>query len=149
MTDPIDSKDLEDFLKALARFPQEVNRLIRPALRGATEILRGWVAVYPPATQANSPPEPYYERGYGTRPGPPTSEVLGRSWTTEVGGQGPWQGRMGTTASYGPEVQDEDRQAGVHRGRWRTVQGAVKENRRGILGLIQRAVRQALALVRG
>ena len=152
----IDYAEVTDFLRALEQFPQEVNRTVRSALRGAVELVRGWIAVYPPATAANTPPGDgyrWYERGFGTRTTTgksyQTSEMLGRSWTTTVTGQGPWKGRVGTTASYAPRVQDKDRQATVHRGRWRTVQDAVKENRQKIVSLVLVGVRRAIALVRG
>ncbi len=152
----IDYQDVTDFLRALEQFPQEVNRTVRSAVRQAVELVRGWLAVYPPATSANAPPGDgyrWYERGFGTRTTTgksyPTSEMLGRSWTTKVSGQGPWQGVIGTTASYAPVVQDEDRQAAVHRGRWRTVQGAVKDNRPKIVRLVLAGIRRAIAMVRG
>jgi len=155
MPDAIDYGDVTDFLKALDRFPAEVDREIRPKLRASTELLRGDIAEYPPATQANRPPgdgHRWYERGFGTRTvtgkSYPTSEMLGRSWTTSVTGRGPWEGRVGTTASYARPVQDEDEQAEIHRGRWPTVQGAVKRNTPKIVGLILSGIRRAIALLR-
>jgi hypothetical protein len=152
----IDYDDVTDFNKALKRFPQQVNRMVRQALRGATELLRGDIAQYPAATAANAPPGDgyrWYERGFGTRTvtgkSYPTSQLLGRSWTTKVIGQGPWQGRVGTTVSYAPVVQDKDKQAAVHRGRWRTVQDSVKDNKRRVVSLILAGIRRAIALVRG
>ncbi len=151
----IDYQDVTDFLKAFEQFPQEVNRVIRSALRSATELVRGWIAYYPGATAANRPPGingRWYERGFGTRTETgkayPTSEMLGRSWATRVSGQGPWKGNIGTTVSYGPVVQDADKQARVHRGRWRTVQDAIKENRQKVIGLILTGIRRAIAMVR-
>lgn len=151
MTSPgIDYTDVTDFKRSLERFPQQVDRLVGGALGRGLAILHGWIAQYPPSTAANMPPEPYYERGYGTHPGPATSEMLGRSWTTKVTtGRNSWQGKLGTTVSYAPVVQDEERQAQVHRGRWHTVQGAVRDNRSKVVGLIRDAIRQAILLVRG
>ncbi len=156
MTDPIDTKELDDFLKALDRLPQEVNRFIRPALRAATILLHGHIADSADETEANVPPGikgRWYERGFGTRTltgkAYPTSEMLGRSWTTAVSGQGPWEGRVGTTASYAPFVQDKERQASTHRGRWGTIQDTVKEKRAQVLDLILSGIRRAIALVRG
>lgn len=152
----IDYDDVTDFLKALERFPQEVNRIVRQALRGAVELLRGNIAEYPAATAANAPPGingySWYERGFGTKTVTgrkyPTSEMLGRSWTTKVSGVGPWEGRVGTTASYAPFVQDKDKQARVHRGRWTTVQDSLKDNRARVVNLILMGIRRAIALVR-
>jgi hypothetical protein len=154
MTEVIDYDDVTDFLKALDRFPTEVDREIRPRLRGATELLRGDIAKYPEETDANREPGDgyrWYERGFGTRTTTgrayPTSEMLGRSWTTQVSGRGPWDGRVGTTASYARAVQDEDAQAEVHRGRWRTVQDSVKDNTNKIVRLILTGIRRAIALL--
>ncbi len=156
MTDEgIDYQDVTDFNLALKRFPQQVNRMVRQALRGATELLRGDIAEYPAATAANAPPGDgyrWYERGFGTRTvtgkAYPTSEVLSRSWTTKVAGQGPWEGRVGTTVSYAQAVKDESQQAAVHRGRHKTVQDSVKDNTRKVVGLILTGIRRAIALVR-
>lgn len=156
MAEPgIDYQDVTDFLLALNRFPQQVNRMVRQALRGATELLRGDMAEYPAATAANVPPGingRWYERGFGTKTvtgkAYPTSEVLGRSWTTKVTGRGPWEGRVGTTVSYVRAVKDKDKQAAVHRGRHKTVQDSVKDNTRKVVGLILAGIRRAIALVR-
>jgi hypothetical protein len=154
--EPIDYQDVTDFSKALKRFPQQVNRMVRQALRGATELLRGDIAEAPRATAANEPPGDgyrWYERGFGTRTvtgkAYPTSERLPASWTTKVIGQGPWEGRVGTTVSYAQAVQDKDKQAAVHRGRWRTVQDSVKDNTRKVINLVLVGIRRAIALVRG
>lgn len=155
MNDAIDYQDVTDFNLALKRFPQQVNHMVRQALRGATELLRGDIAEYPPLTAANTPPGingRWYERGFGTRTvtgkAYPTSEVLGRSWTTKVTGQGPWQGHIGTTASYARPVKDKDEQVAVHRGRHKTVQDSVKDNTRKVVNLILTGIRRAIALVK-
>jgi hypothetical protein len=82
---------------------------------------------------ANSSAEPHwYERGYGSRwhggtGGRQTSKTLGRSWTIESRNSG-YGAVVGNNATYGPYVQDADRQtiwAGVYG--WETVQDVSDE----------------------
>jgi hypothetical protein len=113
--------------------------------------LRADLANYPRRTEANQPrswgsvfsmstgkmDNTWYERGRGPRwvrkdgtvRGKDTSEVLGRSWTTEVRGMfTEIRGIAGTRASYAPAVQDEDEQAAYHGARgWPTVQGVFRK----------------------
>ena len=57
--------------------------------------------------------------------------TLGRSWTTRIDvTANSIEGRIGTNIIYAPWVQDKDRQATIHQGRWQTAQ-AVLENLRG------------------
>lgn len=150
----IDYTDVTEFNEALEQFPQEVDQIIRTALRSSVELLRGDIAEYPPATAANTPlgiNGRWYERGFGTRTTTgrayPTSEMLGRSWTTKVSGSGPWEGIVGTTASYAQVVKDEGMQARVHQGRHKTVQESLKNNTARIFGLIQAGIARAIALL--
>lgn len=101
--------------------------LKRPMIK-ATAHLLDVIAKYPPATSANTPPGnngfSWYERGFGTRSVTgmawPTSETLGRRWTTEVSGDGR-KGIVGNNASYGPYVQSAEQQAAFHaRNGWKT-----------------------------
>jgi len=117
------------------------------------------VAVYPPATEANQPRSftsggvnRWYERGYGSRwarkdgsiGGSPTSEELGRSWTTRVEQQG-MRGVVGNKVSYGPFVQDEDDQAPFHKERgWGTIQEVAKRQAPKAIRRIQAAIRKIL-----
>lgn len=52
--------------------------------------------------------------------------TLGRTWTssrpTWSASRSGFESRMGNATPYGPFVQDQRRQAKVHRGRWGTVQ---------------------------
>lgn len=83
--------------------------------------LHSVIAIYPPATAANSPPGrngySWYERGFGTRTitgkAWPTSETLGRRWTHEVTENGR-RGEVGNNAGYGPYVQSAEKQAAFH-----------------------------------
>lgn len=112
-------------------------RWIKGLLRAAAEDVKGTVARYPPATEANAPRgwrpggnNRWYERGFGPRwvrkdgsvGGRQTSQTLGRRWTTRVGDT--WA-LIGNAASYAPYVHDADRQAWFHKRRgWPTIQDA-------------------------
>lgn len=137
-------KNLDRLMSLMRVMPNELNSGLKAMLKGIVEHLRGKLAVYPPDTQANRPPGvngySWYERGFGTRTitgrGYPTSETLGRSWTTQVRGFGQnMRAFAGTRASYAPYVQDAERQAGWHGARgWVTVQEVLRNEE----GWIQR-----------
>lgn len=60
--------------------------------------------------------------------------TLGRRWTTKVSGFAQSiQGFVGNVTSYARYVQDEPKQAEIHKGRWPTVQGVVKADERDII----------------
>lgn len=117
------------------------------------------IAVYPPASEANRPRSftsggvnRWYQRGYGTMwarkdggfGGKPTSEELGRSWTTRVEQHG-MRGVVGNDTSYGPFVQDEDEQAGFHKERaWRTIQDTAQIHAPRAIKRIRLAIRKIL-----
>ena len=95
------------------------------AMTAALSLLKDDAAEYPPENIANIPYQRrWYERNYGpkwmrrdgTVGGIAASEMLGKSWTTRVKNRG-LLGVLGNKASYGPFVQDKERQAGFHRAR--------------------------------
>ena len=76
-------------------------------------------------------------RELGDYPPPPSgstyrrTDTLGRLWTVarpqfRVAGT-TWEGRLGNATPYGPYVQDDERQAWMHTGRWRTVGDVVRD----------------------
>ena len=92
---------------------------VKTAMRAAAVHVKGEIAKYPPASEANRPNEQgrWYERGYGPRwlgGGKKTSETLGRKWTVAERDQGLTQ-IVGNNVSYGPFVQDPDKQAAWHK----------------------------------
>lgn len=134
----------------------EAGKVLKPVIRAAAADLRGRIAQYPPASEANQPkpyPGRWYERGYGTRwarksggiGGRQTSQTLGRSWTHRVERSG-LRGLVGTGATYAPYVQDAEQQASIHKARgWKTVQQVLKEHAPRIMAQISAAIRRALA----
>lgn len=145
---------LEQLQRRFGLLPAEVMRVINAAMGGAVEIIRGGVAKYPKATAANKPPGlngySWYERGFGTRTvtgrAYPTSETLGKSWTTKVTPiSGGVRGTVGTRTSYAPFVQDKERQAAFHRARgWPTVQGVLEARAEKIAALFRAAIQRVL-----
>lgn len=123
--------------------------LFRHTLRNAAEMIKGWVAEYPPSTVANDPgQERWYERGYGPRwlrsdgsvNGRRTSQTLGRRWSTSTSST---KATIGNNASYAPYVQGEKQQAWYHKKRnWRTIEDAVREKKDEVLEFLQEQVRR-------
>ena len=151
-----DQRQLESILKKIAAPMPAVNR--RKAMRKSLFRLRRVVAKYPPATEANrEPPEgskrrSWYERGFGTRTvtgkAYPTSETLGRRWTSAKADvrQDGGRGTIGNNASYAKYVQDKDTQAGFHKDRgWVTIQDAIEDNQRVIIGFWKDEADKALS----
>lgn len=115
----LDVRGFDEVMGALERSPGVVEGAFRPAVTAALIMLAGEMKVYPPP-----PPGSGYVR----------TLTLGRTWSAlapefVVDGNGFW-GRIGNPTPYAPYVQDRERQAGQHRGRWQT-DGEVLEWKRG------------------
>jgi hypothetical protein len=146
-------KGLEKLHQAAAKFPSQVQQGMQAATKGAVELIRAGVAKYPPATAANRAPGingRWYVRGFGTKTvtgrSYPTSEVLGKSWTTEIKTLGGTvRGVVGTRVSYARYVQDEEKQAAFHTARgWPTAQGVLKERADDIQAFFAHMIRNIL-----
>lgn len=63
----IEVKGIDKIISGLKRFPEEIKKNFSQAgQEAATEIINTkGLAVYPPETDANRPPTPYYIRGRG------------------------------------------------------------------------------------
>jgi hypothetical protein len=73
--------------------------------------------------------------------------MLGRAWTSRITGRGlNMVGVIGNVMgkSYGRYVQDRQRQARIHQGRWATVQAVARRRRRAVVAEFQRAIRAAI-----
>jgi len=123
-------------LDRLNRRLDDIERDIRPTLRDATEkavlYVHGQVPEYP-----SPPPRSTYRR----------TGTLGREIGTEVKELGSEiVGVIGTATVYAPwvisdrAVGSRGPQAGVHRGRWYTLQGVVKKARNAIIEIYQKAI---------
>ena len=146
---------LDKLERAVAKFPTQIGKGLRTATKGALEMLRSGLADYPPATQANRRPGlngySWYVRGYGTKTvtgrSYPTSQTLGRSWTSQIKGVANRGiiGVVGTRVTYARAVQDADKQAKVHAARgWPTAQGVMAEKADGIRRLFASVIDRLL-----
>lgn len=67
--------------------------------------------------------------------------TLGKSWTTEVHSlASDLQGIVGNVRPYAPYVQDDERQAAIHKGRWGTVQDAVRRKANEVINLFKQEI---------
>jgi len=73
--------------------------------------------------------------------------TLGRSWTMRVSSTVDGiEGRVGTNVVYAPWVQDRDRQAVIHQGRWQTAQDVLEKLQGWIVRRFQREIDKLLRL---
>ena len=109
---------------------------LRPAVERSVLRVQAYMAKYP-AKRAGS----NYKRGHGMRGGAATSENLGKKWTTQItGGSDEIIGEVGNDVSYGPFVQSDAFQAGIHRELWQTDADAVEELQPAIIRDFERTI---------
>ena len=120
-------------------------------IKAAALFIKGKVAEYPPASSANAAggyPKRWYQRGAGPRyarrdgsvGGRNTSETLGRKWTIKMqsGGLG---AIVGNNVSYGPYVQDEQRQARFHKRRgWKTTKRIIDHHSKQVVEMVAKEI---------
>lgn len=151
MPNRVEIKGLDKTLRKLSH-PAHIAAAKRGLQAGSVHI-KGKTAKYPPSTAANSPSQPrWYERGYGPRwrrvsggiGGRKTSETLGRKWTTASRNAGLTQ-VVGNNVSYGPYVQDEDRQArALKRIGWKTIQKVADEEGDTVVNFVKKQIDSVL-----
>lgn len=124
--------DDREVLAMLRAAPLRINRANRAAMNDATALLLRDLKTYPP-----------------TRPGQTyvRTRTLGRSWTRKIAGSGvSIRGVVGSSpyiAPYNRWVQDEARQAWMHRGRWvNTVQGVRRHRTKTVQNMFRARLRQ-------
>lgn len=132
---------------------------VRVGIKAGTEHIKGKVAQYPPATLANQPKSyqsgrwnTWYERGWGSKwalagggwHGRKSSEALGRKWTIRIENDG-LTGIVGNNVTYGPYVQDTEKQAtALKRIGWKTTGQVADEEKETVTNFIKQQVDQAL-----
>ena len=102
--------------------PKDMERYINVALDGAADLIRADIKQYPPPPQDST----YVRTG-----------TLGRSWSKKVSKM---QAIIGNNTRYAPYVQDEDRQAWMHRGRWQTAQSVARDKANDVRRFIVKAL---------
>ena len=104
VTIEIESRQVIGYLQ---QAPVRINRAMRAAMEDATVLIHRQMQTYPPQRAGST-----YKR----------TNTLRASWFRRISGQGNEivgeAVSSGNTAPYNRLVQDADRQAAVHRGRW-------------------------------
>lgn len=99
------------------RWDLPVQLALGNAVQTSLDLLLNRVTVYPPP-----PPNSTYVRGG------PGSQNLGQKWTVRVDRfPDGVVGEIGNNVTYGPYVQSRDMQAGIHQGRWSTIEDIAEE----------------------
>lgn len=119
----------EELMQAFRDFPEIARGEVGKALEKSLLLLQGAMADYP-----EQAPDTAYRR----------TGTLGRLWTSaprEIyeAGSHIWEGRVGNATPYGPYVQDPERQAPWHAGRWKTTDDVIAENEQGIAAILGQA----------
>lgn len=114
-----------DVSEALAKLdPTKIKPAMSAAFQGAADLLLADIAKYP-----SPPPNSTYVR----------TGTLGKSWGTSVQPDIP-RATVGNPTSYGPYVQDSDRQAWMHKGRWQTTRDVALRRAEDVKRLIEEAL---------
>jgi len=128
VTIEIESRQVIGYLQ---QAPVRINRAMRAAMEDATTLIHRQMRTYPPKPSGSR-----YDR----------TMTLQASWLRRISGQGnEIVGEVvssGNTAPYNRLVQDQVRQASIHRGRWtNTVQEVTRRNERTIQRYFDRRLR--------
>lgn len=144
-------RGLEELTAKLGKL--EGLRAILPAMKAAAEHIQRKVKEYPPETEANSPSQQrWYQRGYGPKwrtksgaiHGSNTSKTLKHEWTIGTTNGGLTQ-IVGNQVTYGPFVQDKEKQADFHKRRgWKTTEDVAEEEADTVMAFVQKEVDKAL-----
>ena len=114
--------DVSEAVKRLD--PKTMEKYLVVALDGAANIIRAEIKVYPPKPEGSE-----YVR----------TNALHDSWAKKID-RGGLKAVIGTNVAYAPYVQDADRQAWMHRGRWKTAQSVARDKAQDVKRLVERAL---------
>jgi hypothetical protein len=140
----VDDKRLQAAVTALQ---SSLPNYVQAAVTASAEHVRSITSVYPPETEANAPPPPYYRRAVGMITSAAghvsrASEVMSSKWYVKPSGR--TGAEIGNTASYSKFIhgaeKDRVRWAGA-RG-WKSVEDTIKEAYPIIRRLIMAKVKQ-------
>jgi hypothetical protein len=126
----VNIKGVEELQRKFDAFGRNLDReAFQPAAEESIKMVLATQGLqnYPPETDANRPPAPYYVRGTGTYTGTKNnykSERLGTQFYTEAISGG---ARTGNRASYAPYVVGTDQAAPMKRIGWRIYRDAIIE----------------------
>lgn len=125
----IDIRGLAELRGLLKKLADVVDQLRTPT-EEALNLLKERMQAYP-APPANSK----YER----------TNNLKNSWQENVILSSPVLGSLSSNIPYGPYVQDAENQAGIHQGRWQTVQSVEEDERGNVIALYERELDRLIA----
>lgn len=140
----IDSKDFE---RAIERLPRLLQNNLMAAGFKVSEIVLDTEGLkrYPPESDANQPPAPYYIRGRGTQyadgRNSGTSEKYGTKWNTQVR---PNYVRLGNEASYAQYLAGQKQPAWARMVGWRKILSVAREKMGLIKGIYQTWIDKAI-----
>jgi hypothetical protein len=141
MTAPLISVDIQSAaaLRLLTSAPAGLARALDGTLNDASALMLRELRTYPPQRAGST----YIRR-----------KMLDRSWSRQFSGSGLERsvvvGSNENIAPYNREVQDAERQAKVHKGRWRnTVQAVAKNNERHIGNMLEDRVQAEIRRLGG
>jgi len=144
---------LEEAIQATNRAPTIITHKLKQGMEVAVAdtISQRGLAKYPPRTEANRPPAPYYKRGYGymrKRGLVASSERLGTQFYAKgamVGNQ--VIGIGGQRASYGKFAVGDWQPAHMANKGWRKMKEVAKERTRKMGQILSAYVTEALSQV--
>jgi len=137
----LEIENLTNLLRAFQLYPEEV---VKALVQAGDEAIKGVLLPteglqnYPPITEANLPPEPYYRRGFGIiakNKKYPVSEQLGKQWYITFSGT---QIEVGNRASYAEWLHGEDQANAMGGIGWRKIE-EVAEEKKGSMERIYQA----------
>lgn len=112
----IEVRGRDEILGLLRAIGPDLRQTLQPAADAILSMLYSHIRPYPPER-----PGQRYQR----------TNDLGNSWLIEDGPGSTGDEELGRVVSYGPGynalVQDENEQAGIHAGRWQTVQSVARD----------------------
>ena len=114
--------DVSEVVKKLD--PKDMERHIANALDGSADLIRADIKRYPAP-----PPQSTYVR----------TGTLGASWTKRIY-RDALRAVIGSNIKYAPYVQDADRQAWMHRGRWHTAQSVARDRAQDVRRFIEQSL---------
>lgn len=118
----VEIKGLPELRRKLEELEQAIEQMADPT-SDALNLLKKRMQDYPPP-----PPGSTYQRTYNLKNS--WQETVITSGTTTIG-------NLFSSIPYGPLVQDRENQAGIHQGRWQTIQDVLEEEEQNAVDLYE------------
>lgn len=146
---------VEELLARMRAGDGMAESLLVKAMADATDDVKRDAQVYPPETEANQPPPPYYIRGQGTQYANGNrgeSQQLKDNWQTEVNvsGKGVLGKIFNSVVTYAPWVHGVAWQRRFHKARgWRNIRQITDENLNKVESRFSQAAQKLAAFLNG